>query len=251
MDNYFPDYSRPWTRKTPSTLDINESNLLNAIQFASENETPWRRDLSQEKAISKNDRPPWNEIIGPLKPRGGPAGVIIYQGYIIGEWGNVERVDPTFSATKSYIGLCAALAFREGLIADFDDPIRHYGLCSHFESSHNRNISWRHLLQQTSEWEGVLWDKPDTVDHNRKIGIASDDSQRGNKRRLQDPGRFWEYNDVRVNLASHCLTLLFREALPTVLRTHIMDTLGATASWEWLHVLNPNGGMPLLRPPRR
>ena len=38
-----------------------------------------------------------------------------------------------------------------------------------FDSEHNRSITWRHLLQQTSEWQGTLWDKPDTVDHHREV----------------------------------------------------------------------------------
>ena len=230
---YFPEKAESWSRCKPSTLGVDELKLHSAIQFAHDNETPWCYDLNQEKAISKNDRPPWNEIMGPLKPRGGPAGLVIYEGHIVAEWGNIERVDATFSATKSYIGLCAVLAFREGLINDFDVPVRDYKLCDSFESPQNKSITWRHLLQQTSEWEGVLWGKPDTVDHNRRIGIDIDDSQRGEKRRLRNPGCFWEYNDVRVNLASYCLTLLFEQALPDVLHKYIMDPIGATNSWEW------------------
>ena len=69
-----------------------------------------------------------------------------------------------------------------------------------FASPHNRAITWRHLLQQTSEWQGTLWDKPDSVDHNRQVGLGNDNSRKGRCGRWNAPGTRFEYNDVRVNL---------------------------------------------------
>jgi hypothetical protein len=64
----------------------------------------------------------------------------------------------------------------------------------YFASAHNRTITWRRLLNQTSEWEGTLWDKPDRVDSSRQVGPGSDNSRKGERRDLQPPGTFWEYN---------------------------------------------------------
>ena len=78
------------------------------------------------------------------------------------------------------------------------------------------------LLNQTNEWEGVLWDKPDTADRRE-----------GRDRQLQEPGTFWEYNDVRVNRTALALLRVFNGALPTRLSTEIMEPIGASRSWRW------------------
>ena len=228
-----PPRSGVWRSTGSGQVRFNDNGITEAVNFALENETDWAADLSEQKAIARDEPPPWNEVLGPLKPRGGPAGVIVNKGKLIAEWGNPERVDTTFSATKSYIALCAIVALKLGLIRDLDDRLRDYDLSDHFEASQNRPISWRHLLQQTSEWEGTLWTKPDQVDRNRQVGPGSQDSVKGGPRELKVPGTHWEYNDVRVNLAALCLTLLFGRSLEEVLREHIMDPIGASRSWEW------------------
>ena len=232
-ENYLPPAADSWLRSEPASIGLNASRIDDAVEFACQHETDWLYDLSEQKAIASSEPPPWNEILGPFKPRGGPAGLIIRHGQIAVSWGDVERVDLTFSATKSYIGLCAAIAYRDGLIKDFDDPISEYDSMKEFSSDHNDAITWRHLLQQTSEWEGTLWSKPDQVDRNRQVGPNANDSQKGLPRQLMKPGSYWEYNDVRVNLAALCLTRLFETSLSDVLRKTIMDPIGASHSWEW------------------
>ena len=76
----------------------------------------------------------------------------------------------TFSIAKSYLAVLAGVAVDRGLIRDIDEPVHAYGLDDGFESPQNRGITWRHLLQQTSEWQGTLWGKPDSIDHNRNVG---------------------------------------------------------------------------------
>src|SRR5262249_48469508 len=51
--------------------------------------------------------------------------------------------------------------------------------------------------------------------------------------KLQDPGAFWNYNDVRVNRLSLCLLRLWKKPLPEVLKREIMDPIGASATWQW------------------
>ena len=57
--------------------------------------------------------------------------------------------------------------------------------------------------------------------------------KKGSKRALQEPGTYWEYNDVRVNQLSFALMRAFGRSLPDVLRERIMDPIGATQTWEW------------------
>ena len=71
------------------------------------------------------------------------------------------------------------------------------------------------MLQLTSEWQGILWDKPDWIDHYRDvIGDSQNSDNRGTKRCLQPPGTYWEYNDVRVNRLSLALMHAFGRPLP-------------------------------------
>jgi CubicO group peptidase (beta-lactamase class C family) len=93
--------------------------------------------------------------------------------------------------------------------------VRGYARDDGFNSLQNRDITWRHLLQQTSEWQGTLWDKPDSIDHNRDVGKSErGGAKKGTLRAMRPPGTVWEYNDVRVNRLSLALLHVFREPLP-------------------------------------
>jgi len=165
---------------------------------------------------------PHQEIVGPTKERGGVNGIVLKGGYIVAEFGDTDREDMTFSVTKSYLSTVAGLAWDDGLIADLDDRIGEYVTDGTFSTEHDAPITWHHLLQQTSEWEGTLWGKPDLAD--RREGID---------RELHAPGTFWEYNDVRVNLMAYSLLHVFRRPLPEVLKERIMDPIGASDEWRW------------------
>jgi hypothetical protein len=56
-------------------------------------------------------RGPWSEIVGPVIPRGKPAGRRRprRQGSPP-TWGDVSRVDMTFSIAKSYLAILAGIA---------------------------------------------------------------------------------------------------------------------------------------------
>jgi CubicO group peptidase (beta-lactamase class C family) len=164
-----------------------------------------------------------------MKPRGGPAGMVLHEGRIVAEWGDIDRVDLTYSATKSYLSVLAGIALERGLIADIDHIVSRDVQDSIFHTAHNSRITWRQLLQQTSELEGTLWGIPDTVDWNRAIhGV------RGVERETRKlPGEHWEYNDVRVNALALALLGIWKAALPDVLKREVMDPIGATSTWEW------------------
>jgi CubicO group peptidase (beta-lactamase class C family) len=121
-----------------------------------------------------------------------------------------------------------------GLIRDVDDAVAGYALDDHFTSAQNRGITWRHLLQQTSEWQGTLWGKPDSIDHNRDVGRSDlGGAAKGTLRAMRAPGTYWEYNDVRVNRLSLSLLQVFRRPLADVLREAVMEPTGASGDWQW------------------
>lgn len=231
---YFPPHG-DWQSIPAPDAGMDPGRLAEATAFAEAAETPWPKDLSKGLGAGSatNEPPPWNAVLGPTRDRGGPNGLILRGGRIVAEWGDTERVDMTFSVAKSYLSILTGVAVATGRIRDVDDPVREYALDAGFDSTQNRDITWRHLLNQTSEWQGTLWDKPDLVDRNRQVGDAADNSRKGTHRDLQPPGTFWEYNDVRVNRLSLSLMQVFRRPLPDVLRETVMDPIGASNTWEW------------------
>ena len=210
-----------------------------AARHAAEHEIPWSRDLAVEIPRQFDEEPPANEVLGPVRPRGGPNGLILHGGRIVAEWGNTLQIDQTFSVAKSYLSILAGLAVDRGMIADIDEPVSrtpgiNLGDDGGFDGPHNGKITWHHLLQQTSEWEGTLWDKPDLIDRHRVArGGPPAAARKGTHRDLNEPGGFWEYNDVRINRLSLALLRLWRRPLPEVFGELVMGPIGASQDWEW------------------
>ena len=218
----------------PEDEGFDAARLEEAVAFAREHETPWSRDLAAVIAGNYFEPPPWNEVIGPVRARGAPNGLITRHGRLVARWGDTRQVDMTFSVTKSYLSLLAGIAFDRGLLPDPQERVAARVKDGGFDSAHNSAITWHHLLQQTSEWQGSLWDKPDLVDRNRNLLTeGKPGNTKGTYRPLRNPGGFWEYNDVRVNRLSLALLRLFREPLPRVFADAVMGPIGASTSWEW------------------
>ena len=213
----------------------NEQLLNEAVDFAIANESSMDKNIGRAlKSGYFNDPWPYNDIIGPTRSRETASGLIINNNEIVKTWGDIDRVDMTFSISKSYLSLCFGVAVRDGLIKDAHGPISNLVKDDLFLSAQNYKITWSQLLQQTSEWEGTLWGKPDSVDHNRVLfGTDALKSVKGEKRKLQAPGEFWEYNDVRVNVLAYALLKVFKEPLPLILKHNIMDPIEASDTWIW------------------
>ncbi len=233
---YIPLAGAAWEAAPAAGFDA--ALLDDAIAFHRAHETPWPNamylpDGRYVGTADIGDKPEHAAVIGPVRPRGGPNGLILRGGRVVAEWGDTLKPDMTFSIAKSYLGILAGLALADGLIADLDRPVATEVPGPWFASPHNALITWRHLLQQTSEWSGELWGKPDTADHNRVVGGAAKAAAKGDARTLERPGTLFEYNDVRVNLLAASLTARFRRPLPDVLKERVMDPIGASADWEW------------------
>ena len=245
------DYTPPagsWERRTPQQLKLDPAKLKEAIDFAIASESKAPRDL-QLAHLQTFGREPYGEPIGQFKDRGDATGLIIRNGYIVAEWGDPNRVDMTFSVTKSFLSTTVGLAFDRKLIrslqdkaADYSAPIAPYRPSEKFDGSenlgrspfidlfatgHNKKITWEHLLRQTSDWEGTLWGKPEWADRPDR------DSSTWLTRARKEPGTAYEYNDVRVNVLALAALSVLRKPLPQVLKENVMDEIGASNTWRW------------------
>ncbi len=239
-----------WERRTPEQVGMDAAKLQDAIAFAKERESRAPRDL-EEAHYQSFGREPFGNAVGPFKTRGDASGVIVKNGYIVAEWGDPARVDMTFSVTKSFVSTTVGLAVERGLIRNIDDTVyKAVGPVLHattpalgpeggrgrfdarvpiepFNTPHNRKITWRHLLQQASDFEGVLWGKPEWADR------PSNEPASWWTRERVAPGSVYEYNDTRVNALALAAMSVWRRPLPDVLRELVMDPIGASPTWRW------------------
>ena len=225
QSHYFPEKFE-WERISAADAGFNAPALQRAINFAIENETDNPRDLFIHLNSRTNE--PFNELVGPVKERGDMTGIILKGGKIVEEWGEPGRVDMTFSVTKSFLSVTVGLAYDHGLINSVDDRVQNYVPIKYFNSEHNSKITWNHLLRQTSDWEGTLWDKPDWADRPR--GAITPEVI---NRERNEPGTVYKYNDVRVNILALAALEVWRKPLPVVLKEHVMDKIDASNTWRW------------------
>ena len=224
---YFPPYG-DWERRQPKEMGVNARKLERAVKFAIEHENNAPRKL-EDFIKTTLTQEPHGEIIGPTKERGDMTGIVVKGGYIIAEWGDIDRVDMTFSVTKTYLSTTVGLAFDQGVIRNINDFVAEYLPTDHFNGNHNSKITWDHLLRQTSDWRGTLWDKPAWAD--RPPRDASWNEMQNQP--LNEPGTFYKYNDVRVNLLALSALQVWRRPLPQILRKYVMDPIGASNTWRW------------------
>lgn len=225
VETYFPPRHQ-WEHRKPADVGLDAEMIKRAVQFAIDHETSNPRDL--ELHLNSRTGEPYNTLVGPVKARGPMTGLIVKDGYIVAEWGDLQRVDMTFSVTKSYLSTTVGLARDRGLIENIDDKAQKYVPTEHFNSAHNAKITWNHLLRQTSDWEGTLFGKPDWADRPREE-LTPDVINR----ERHEPGTVWKYNDVRVNMLALAALHVWRKPLPMVLREYVMDPIGASNTWRW------------------
>jgi CubicO group peptidase (beta-lactamase class C family) len=226
---YFPERF-DWQHKKPEAVGMDSARLDEAVKLAIADENPGPRNMAIYLATTFGAAEPFDTPIGPVKDAGGPAGLVTRHGYVVAEWGNPDRVDMTFSVTKTFLTTLVGLAWQRGLIRDIHDHARDYmppGV-DLFEATHNQSIQWEHLLRQTSDWQGTLWGKPDWAD--RPEGEKPTDWP---NRKLHEPGTHYKYNDVRVNVLALALLNVWRKPLQELLREEIMEPIGASSTWRW------------------
>lgn len=164
------------------------------------------------------------EVLGPLLAATGASGCVIHANETLATWGNPDVPEMLFSATKSVVSVIAGLAFDEGRLQPHRRVLDDVSLAGLLVGEYT-SITWEHLLQQTSMWQGTLWGKPTSADRqSRREGDEASDGP---------PGSGWAYNDARVNLLCLALTELWQQPLGEVLAERVMQPLGASQSWSW------------------
>ena len=221
---YYPGRDDDWKRKTPEEVGMDARLLQEAIDYSND---PAHEGLSRdlEKIIAEQiggRRHDDGAILGPIKERGAVTGVVLRHGYLVSEWGEPERVDMTFSVSKSFLTTVAGLAWDRDLIRDVHDPVKDYVDDGGFDSPHNSKITWDQMLRQTNEWDGSMWGK------HYAAGNPDDELHAP-----QEPGTIYEYNNVRVNRLALALLRVWRRPLPEVLKEEVMDPIAASDTWQW------------------
>lgn len=216
---------RPLTASTDQAFDGGRMDLT-AIQDACARQasrpTAGTDDMASYLAAMVADEL-HHEPLGLLLPGSGASGVVVHGGWLVAQWGDPAVPEMLYSASKTALSAVAGVAFDRGLLdpqatvaTTVDLPI--------LERGTGRDITWEHLLQQTSQWDGELWGKP---------AWAAEGLSRPEDAATAVPGAAWAYNDVRVNLLCLALTVLLGRPLPDVLRDDVLGPLGASTSWSW------------------
>jgi len=218
---YFPPPGQ-WQTKSPVALGMDAAKLQEAVDYAQAHGSTWDFEKDQVRTFGTP--------LGPLpKQRAATNGIILRHGYIVAQFGDTKASDPVYSVAKSFLSTLASIAVDRRLIKNVNDPVASYIHDGGYDTPHNSKITWKHHLQQESEWEGTLWGKNADFVGTEQFG-------RGERkpRAIQEPGSFYEYNDVRINRFSLSLLRLFGTGLPDVLKTSIMDPIGASHDWRWV-----------------
>jgi len=221
---YVPAKDR-WETRAPADVGMDAALLTQAIEYAKTRDTNWGKTDYMADQIRTFGRP-----LGKVPPSHGPTnGVILRHGYLVAEFGDTSVVEPTYSVAKSYLSTILGLTIDRGMIRSIKDPVGEYVRDGGYDSPHNARITWEDHARQASEWEGTMFGKPSTF-----IGAEEFGNGEMKRREIRDPGTYYEYNDVRVNRFSLSLLRLWKRPLPDVLKTEIMDPIGASDTWRWL-----------------
>lgn len=219
--SYFPPAGK-WERKVPEAVGMDSAKLKEAIEFAKTQDSGF--DFARDQV--KRFGPPMGLV---PKSRASVNGIIIRHGYIVGEFGDINAVDPVYSMAKSINSLSLGVAVTQGKIKNLDEPVKNMVKDGGYDSPHNSKITWRHHVTQTSEWEGELFDRNANFLGAEKFGEGA-----MQPRAIKEPGTYYEYNDVRMNRFALSMARVFGKSLPEVLKENVMDPIGASNTWKWL-----------------
>ncbi len=227
QNSYYPA-SGQWARKAPAEVGMDPVRLNEAVEFMKTHETASpARDFSDQEIVN-------GKLLASIPTeRAGTNGLIIRRGYIVAEFGDTLRADPTYSVAKSMLATVAGVALDRGLIPNVDHPVVNTVQDGGYDSPQNSRVTWRHHLQQESEWEGEMWGK--NADF---VGLEAFGRGERKPRATQAPGGFYEYNDVRMNRFALSLLRVFKKPIPDVFRDEVMNPIGASTSWKWVPYTN-------------
>ena len=224
---YYPPPGE-WARKTPLAVGMDAAKLNEAVEFMKAHETASpARDFSDQEIVN-------GRLLASMPTeRAATNGLIIRSGYIVADFGDTQRADPTYSVAKSMVSTLAGIALERGLLPALDQPVGGVIRDGGYDSPQNSMVTWRNHLQQESEWEGEMWGK-----NANFIGLEAFGRAQMKARAIHAPGSHYEYNDVRMNRFALSLLRLFKKPLPDVFRDEVMNPIGASTSWKWVPYTN-------------
>ena len=224
---YYPPAGQ-WAHSAPVEVGMDAAKLNEAIEFMKANETRSpARDFSDQEIVN-------GKLLGSIPTeRAATNALVIRHGYIVAEFGDTLRPDPTYSVAKSMLSTVTGIAVQRGLIPNLDDPVANLIKDGGYDSPHNRFVTWRNHLQQESEWEGEMWGKKSDFIGTEAFGRAE-----MKPRAIEAPGAHYEYNDVRINRFALSLLRLFKKPIPDVFRDEVMNPIGASTTWKWVPYTN-------------
>ncbi|MCP2043723.1 serine hydrolase [Pontibacter sp. HSC-36F09] len=225
---YYPGKGDNWEKKQPDQLGMDAAMLQEAVEWARQQETTQMpKNFSTQEEI-------FGKMLGPIPDdRASTNGIILRNGFIVAEWGETERVDPTYSVAKSVLSTILGITIDRGMIKDIHDPVANYVQDGGYDSEQNRKVTWEHHVRQTSEWEGELWGKKHDF-----VGKAEFGRGERKPRALQEPGTHYEYNDVRINRFALSLLRLWKKPIPEVFKDEVMDPIDASNTWQYVPYRN-------------
>ncbi|QDA62197.1 serine hydrolase domain-containing protein [Hymenobacter jejuensis] len=225
---YYPPKGDAWQHKKPEQAGLDPAVLQQAVEWAKTQET------SQMTPNFSTQEEIFGTLLGPMPASHAPTnGLVLRHGYIVAEWGDTKAVDPTYSVAKSVLSTILGITIERGTIKDIHDPVAQYIHDGGYDSERNRKVTWEYHARQTSEWEGEMWGKKSDF-----IGHEAFGKGERKPRELQEPGTYFEYNDVRINRLSLSLLELWKKPLPQVFKQEIMDPIGASDTWQYLPYRN-------------
>ena len=203
---YFPPAGN-WAKKAPAELGLDPVLLQQAVDYAKSRESNREMDFSDQERI-------FGTLLGSVPNiRAKTNGVVIYKGYVVAEFGDSTWVDPTYSVAKSMLASVMGIAVRDGLVTNLDEPVGAKVKDGGYDSPRNAQVTWKHHLQQVSEWEGNMFGKQDNF-----IGKEAFGQGEMKPREQMRPGTHYEYNDVRINRFGLSLLRVFNKPVPDVFR---------------------------------
>lgn len=142
-------------------------------------------------------------------------GVLIRNGFIVGEWNYAGPADTKIegqSIAKSITSLALGLAWDEGLVPFLDEPVIDYYPAFTTSGPYTDKITFRHLVTMTSGMAITNWFQ--YVDPNNMY-----------------PGLEHHYHNDQFTALAEPLTYLFEQDLKSVLFKKVLNLINADMDW--------------------
>jgi len=152
------------------------------------------------------------ELMDFIKKNGGGSGLIIRNGFLVWQWGDVDRMYSVASCTKSFTSTVVGLAIDDGKCR-LQDYAKNY--LPELKKGKDANIKIVHLLSMTSGYG-----------------------------RNAEPETEWRYSESGVHILGKIATRLHRDSMNNILKRRIMKPIGVK-HFEWRQTGQLVNGIPI------